>query len=161
LPKFGQKKSEIRETDPRSTFAKSDDGRRRTFVRRVNPDVKVSLSFLGFLDTKRVVQPRTSTSRSKKKKGYLMHPSPSLSIPTTNHKAQNHQKWTTQEGRFTTPAFPFSSKMFFFFKALFPVVTRQHVNIITSNAKEKSPPVKGTFTLFPLRRALPSGATTG
>ena len=81
-----------------------------------------------------------------------MHPSPSLSIPATNHKAQNHQKWTTQEGRFTTPAFPFSSKMFFFFKALFP---SSLANIITSNAKGKSP-VKGTFTLFPLRRALPS-----
>jgi len=75
-----------------------------------------------------------------------MYPSPSLSIPTTNHKAQNHQKWTTQEGRFTTPAFPLSSKIFFLSNS-FPVVTRQHVNIITSNAKEKSP-VKGTFTLF-------------
>ena len=49
---------------------------------------------------------------AKQKEGLSNTPSSSLSI---HHKSQtqNHQKWTTQEGGFTTPAFPFSRKYFF------------------------------------------------
>jgi hypothetical protein len=93
--------------------------------------------------------PTANVAKQKQKKNEGLPHAPFSVAFHSHHKSQSTKSpemdHTGRQVHYA-PTFPFSSKMFFLSNS-FPVVTRQHVNIITSNAKEKSP-VKGTFTLF-------------